>query len=127
MCVFYTLNVYKTKEDIIMHNKGGIMPEETAFFQTAWFIESLATQTFVIYIIRTNKIPFLQSSPSRSLLFSSLFCVILGAAITYSPIGKFFGFVQLPFTILLAIAGIVIIYLVLVEIVKRIFYRFNPL
>ena len=91
-------------------------------FQTAWFIESLATQTLVIYLIRTKKIPFLQSMPSPLLIVSTLACVIAGWIITYTALGAIFGFTPLPWHVLLAIVALVAIYLVLVEFAKRIFY-----
>jgi len=92
-------------------------------FQTGWFIESLATQTFVIYIIRTKKIPFLQSRPSNLLIISTLFCVVLGWIIPYTPIGTFFGFSPLPINIIFTIVGLVLVYLLIVEFGKRIFYK----
>jgi Mg2+-importing ATPase len=94
-----------------------------AGFQTGWFLESLATQTLVIHIIRTRKIPFIQSRPSALLFLSTFFCVAIGWSIPYTMFGKFFQFERLPVHILLAIFFLVVIYLVLVEIVKRIFYK----
>jgi len=94
-----------------------------AFFQTGWFLESLATQTLVIYVIRTRKIPFFESSPSIFLLLSTLGCVALGWLIPYTPIGTYFGFVPLPWPILLALGAIVLTYLLVVEFAKRQFYR----
>ncbi|MDD5528331.1 MAG: magnesium-translocating P-type ATPase [Patescibacteria group bacterium] len=96
-------------------------------FQTAWFLESLMTQVLVIHFIRTKKVPFLQSSPSLPLLLSTFSAVAIGWVIPFTPVGKYFGFVPLPPYMLLAIVGIVIVYLGLVEIGKRIFYRHNEL
>ncbi|MBI5356472.1 magnesium-translocating P-type ATPase [Candidatus Collierbacteria bacterium] len=95
-------------------------------FQTGWFMESLATQTLVIHIIRTKQIPFLQSRAGNFLLLSTFSVVIIGWLIPFSPLAKFFKFSPLPTNILLIIAGLVVCYLVLVEIIKRIFYRQNP-
>jgi Mg2+-importing ATPase len=92
-------------------------------FHTGWFIESLATQTFVVYIIRTRKIPFLQSRPSKWVVFSTIGAVALGLVLTMPFIGKFLGFTFLPWYILLIILGYVIVYLFWVEGVKRIFYK----
>lgn len=92
-------------------------------FQTGWFIESLATQTLVIYIIRTRKIPFFQSSPSKYLVFSTIAVLAIGLLITQPFIGSFFGFTTLPWKIVLVIFGLVAVYLVLVEIVKQLFYK----
>ncbi|MFZ4632369.1 MAG: magnesium-translocating P-type ATPase [Patescibacteria group bacterium] len=94
-----------------------------ATFQAGWFIESLATQTFVIYIIRTQKIPFIQSRPSKYLTITTLAAVGLGFLLTQKGIGEFFGFSPLPWYALLTIAGLVIVYLIIVEFVKQIFYK----
>lgn len=92
-------------------------------FQTGWFMESLATQTLVIHIIRTRKIPFLQSRPSMWLFISTFACLALGWMIPYTPLGKLFHFTPLPLPILFAIVGLVLVYLVIVEIGKRLFYK----
>jgi P-type Mg2+ transporter len=97
-----------------------------ALFQTGWFIESLTTQTLVIYFIRTKKIPLIQSNPSLPLFLSSLICVVIGWILPFTLVGKYFGLVSLPYNLLLVIAGIVLTYFVIVEITKRVFYRFNP-
>jgi P-type Mg2+ transporter len=96
-------------------------------FQTAWFLESLATQTLVIHIIRTKKTPFFESRPSFLLLLSTFFAVAVGWLIPFTPVGKFFGLVPLSWHMLGAILVIVGVYLVIVEIGKRIFYRYNEI
>jgi P-type Mg2+ transporter len=90
-------------------------------FQTGWFIESLATQTLVIYVIRTRRNP-LKSRPSRLLVVMSLSVVAAGLAIPYTPLGPWFGFVPPPAGFLLVIGAIVAVYLALAETVKRWFY-----
>lgn len=90
-------------------------------FQTAWFMESLATQTLVIHVIRTKHSP-LKSIASIQLLFSSILCVAAGWALPYTPLGRLFRFEPLPLYLLLILAGIVLCYLVVVEITKRVFY-----
>ncbi|MCX6708809.1 MAG: cation transporting ATPase C-terminal domain-containing protein [Candidatus Woesearchaeota archaeon] len=92
-------------------------------FQTGWFIESLATQTLVIHVIRTKKIPFIQSMPSIYLLLSSIACVVVGWVLPFTSVGAYFGFVPLPAKILVALAGIVLVYLFVVQVVKQAFYR----
>lgn len=94
-------------------------------FQTGWFIESIATQVLVIYIIRTKKIPFLQSKPSLLLFFNTVLAVVIAWILPFTPFAKVLSFHPLPWPILLSIIGLVLIYLVLVEIGKRIFYHFN--
>jgi Mg2+-importing ATPase len=95
-----------------------------ALFQTGWFIESLATQTFVIYIIRTRKIPFIESMPSSYLLLTTLLAVITAAILPYTFVGSFFSFEPLPLHILTSLVLVIIAYLFVIELGKRIFYKF---
>jgi Mg2+-importing ATPase len=92
-------------------------------FQTAWFIESLSTQTLVIFLIRTRKTPFYRSKPSRLLLLSSLSVVSVALIIPFTPLGALFKFVEPPFAFFILLAGLIGTYLLLVEIVKNWFYR----
>ena len=87
-------------------------------FHTGWFVESLATQTLVLFIIRTQDNPF-QSRPSRPLTLTVLAIVALGIVLPYTPLAASLGFVPLPlgyFTFLILATGV---YLALVEVVKR--------
>jgi Mg2+-importing ATPase len=101
----------------------GILHFDVHTFQAGWFVESLATQILVIYVIRTRKIPFLQSCPSKYLVYTTLSAVVLGIILTTKGIGRFFGFNPLPFFVFMIILVIVIVYLILMELVKHIFYR----
>ena len=94
-----------------------------ASFQTGWFLESMVTQTFVVYIIRTRKTAFFQSRPSSMLVLSTVGTVFLGFAAALSPLGKYFGFGPMPIGPLLAIMGVSVLYLILAEFVKREFFR----
>lgn len=96
-----------------------------AMFHTGWFIESLATQTLVIYIIRTRKF-FLSSRPSLYLIITTLLIVATGFILPFTFMGAYFSFEPLPPVILASIIGLVVMYLVLVEAVKHLFYRFVP-
>lgn len=87
-------------------------------FHTGWFLESLITQTLVIHIIRTGKIPFIESRPSQFLMFTSVYIVTIGLLIPFTPLSKYFGFVQPPplyFAVLICIVGA---YLAAVQLVK---------
>jgi len=92
-------------------------------FQTGWFIESIATQTFVIYIIRTRKIPFLQSRPSLALFLNTSLAVIFAWITPYIFIGHYLGLQPLSAFFLSIIATMVIAYLVLVQFIKGWFFR----
>jgi Mg2+-importing ATPase len=92
-------------------------------FQTGWFMESLATQVLVIHIIRTRKIPFVQSRAGKYLLASTIGCVALGWLIPYTVIGGFFKLQPLPLPLAAALAAIVCGYLAVVQLAKNYFYR----
>ncbi len=70
--------------------------DNEALFQTGWFVESLLTQTLIIHIIRTNRIPFLQSLASWPLIVTSVLIMLVGMWLPFTPIGPYLGFVQLP-------------------------------
>jgi Mg2+-importing ATPase len=94
-----------------------------SLFQTAWFIESLTSQTLVIFVIRTRKSPFWKSKPSKLLLLSSIAIVIFALVLPYTPLGEIFEFVRPPATFYIALAIILITYIILAEIIKNWFYK----
>jgi Mg2+-importing ATPase len=98
-----------------------------ALFHTGWFVESLFTQTLIVHVIRTNKIPFVQSLASKPLLISSVAVVATGALMTViGPIARILGFVTLPPLYWLLLLGMLLIYVVLTQLVKTWFiHRFG--
>ena len=92
-------------------------------FQTAWFVESLFTQTLVIFAIRTGKIPFWRSRPSRLLIFNIVVILVLALILPFTAVGTFFSFVALPVKFLMILVIFIVAYLGLVELMKRWFYR----
>lgn len=71
-------------------------PAHASLFQTGWFVESLMTQTLIIHVIRTNKIPFLQSRASRPLTLTTISIMAFGMWLPYSPAAAALGFTRLP-------------------------------
>jgi Mg2+-importing ATPase len=94
-----------------------------ALFHTGWFVESLFTQTLIIHVIRTHKIPFIQSRASWPLIVTSLIIVAAGAWLTVSPLADTLGFVPLPPLYWLLLAGMLVAYVVLTQMVKTWFYH----
>jgi P-type Mg2+ transporter len=94
-----------------------------SLFRTAWFVESLCTQTLVIFAIRTRKSPFYKSRPNMALLISSLIVVAVALILPLTPLGIPFELVAPPLEFFVILAGFVVAYLVLVEILKRLFYK----
>ncbi|HYL55551.1 MAG TPA: magnesium-translocating P-type ATPase [Gemmatimonadales bacterium] len=102
---------------------GANTPAQAALFQTGWFVESLMTQTLIIHVIRTNKIPFLQSRPSWPLVATTLGVMGIGLWLPVSPLAAALGFVPLP-GLYWPILGLTLLcYLVLTQIVKHVLLR----
>ena len=97
-----------------------------SLFHTGWFVESLATQTLVVFVIRTAGNP-LSSRPSRPLLISVLAVVAVAILLPYTPLGILLRFTPLPVSLLGTIAILAITYLLLVQAVKSWFYRRHAL
>jgi len=71
-------------------------PAHASLFQTGWFVESLLTQTLIIHVIRTNKIPFIQSSAAWPLTLTTLAIMAVGIWLPFSPLAGVLGFTALP-------------------------------
>jgi len=98
-------------------------PEQASLFQTGWFVESLLSQTLIIHIIRTGRIPFVQSIASAPLIFTSLIICTVGVWLPYSPFAHALGFVPLPLHYWPFVIGIVLSYLTLTHFVKTAFIQ----
>jgi len=94
-----------------------------ALFQTGWFVESLLTQTLIIHIIRTAKIPFLESRASTALITTTIIIAAIGVTLPFSWLGGFLGFVPLPPTYWIALCLILVSYVVLTHFMKTWFIR----
>ncbi len=95
-------------------------------FRSGWFVESLLTQTLVVFVIRTRRTPFWTSRPARPLLVSTLGCAAIAIAFPYSPLAGTFGFTQPSPALLATIVLLAAAYLILVDTTKRWFYRHLP-
>jgi Mg2+-importing ATPase len=94
-----------------------------AEFRTGWFVESIATQTLVVYVIRTRRIPFFKSRPSLPMLLVPTGAALTGAILPYTGLASLLGFTPLPTAFFLLLFGMVVVYLLLVELAKTRFYR----
>ncbi|HEX4337219.1 MAG TPA: magnesium-translocating P-type ATPase [Polyangiaceae bacterium] len=95
-------------------------------FQTGWFVESLATQTLVLFVIRTPKNP-LTSRPSFPLALTTVIIAAVGVLLPFSPFAHLLGFTPLPAGFLLFLVVATISYLGLVELAKRLLVRWRPI
>jgi Mg2+-importing ATPase len=94
-----------------------------ALFQTGWFVESLLTQTLIIHIIRTAKIPFIQSRASTALIITTLIISATAITLPFTPLGATLGFVRLPPLYWPIIAGFLAAYATLAHLVKSWFIK----
>jgi Mg2+-importing ATPase len=99
-----------------------VFKANAVLFHTGWFIESMATQVLVIFIIRTRRNPF-RSRPNAWLTTTSLAVVMMAAALPFTPVGGYLGFVAPPALFFVILLGLVCGYLMAVEVAKRWFYR----
>jgi len=99
-----------------------LLADPRGVFRAGWFIESLATEIFVLYLVRTRRF-FWQSTPSKLLLFLGLSSLVAGLAFIYTPISHIFQFAAPPIQILAIIGLFLAAYLFLSELAKRIYYR----
>jgi Mg2+-importing ATPase len=97
-----------------------------ALFQTAWFLESISTQSLIIFVIRTRRTPFYKSHPSKPLIVSTLATVIVPMLLPFTPIGRLVGLVIPPPTFYLVLAVFITTYLALAETLKRFYRRVSP-
>jgi Mg2+-importing ATPase len=93
-------------------------------FQTAWFVESLSTQTFVVFVLRTRKTPFFKSKPGKYLIISSLSIIAFAFALPYiHPLARLFGFSPPPVLFYPILAAMIVVYLSLVDVIKKWFNK----
>ena len=103
---------------IMLYVFGCWDPAKAALFQTGWFVESLVTQTLIIHVIRTNRIPFLQSRASWPMLATTLGVMAVGMWLPFSLVAGALGFVPLPPLYWPFLAATIASYLVLTQLVK---------
>jgi len=94
-------------------------PERASLFQTGWFVESLLTQTLIIHIIRTNRIPFLQSRASVPLLMMTALVMAIGIYLPHSPFASSLSFTTLPASYWPLLALTLLGYMLLTQFVKQ--------
>ena len=100
----------------------GLLHAGPVEFRTGWFVESLATQTLIVFAIRTHHVPFWRSRPSVPLLGSVLAVMAIGIALPLTPLAGTLGFTPLPWSYFIALTVLVVAYLALIEVAKGWFY-----
>lgn len=102
---------------------GANTVDNMALFQSGWFVVGLLTQTLIVHFIRTRKVPFIQSIASAPVLIMTAVIMALGIAIPFTGFGAYLGFVPLPPRYFIWLAGILVSYSILTELVKRLYIK----
>lgn len=102
---------------------GANTVQEQTLFQTGWFLVGLTTQTLVVHMVRTRKLPFIQSIASIPVLVASCLAIATGFVIVLTPLRSAFDFVELPKSYWPWFVVIILGYLMVVELAKRIYIR----
>jgi Mg2+-importing ATPase len=103
---------------VMLYAFGCWDPARASLFQTGWFVESLLTQTLIIHVIRTNRIPFFQSRASWPLTATTVAVMVVGASLPFSPVGPLLGFTPLPPLYWPLLALVLLGYVLLAQAVK---------
>jgi Mg2+-importing ATPase len=99
-----------------------ILHATQAQFQTGWFMESVISASLIVLVIRSRR-PFFKSRPGKYLLIATIIIVAAALVLPFTPLSRLFGFSFLPVSFLLMMGLIVVLYMFMAEVVKRIFYQ----
>jgi Mg2+-importing ATPase len=108
---------------LMWHVFGANTVEKQALFQSGWFVVGLLTQTLIVHMIRTQHIPFIQSRAATPVILLTASIMAFGIYLPFSSLGEHLGMVPLPLSYFPWLAGILLSYCVLTQVVKRIYIR----
>lgn len=98
-------------------------PEHQTLFQSGWFVEGLLSQTLIVHMIRTRRIPFLQSRAAWPLMAMTMMVVVMGLLLPFSPLAEYFQLQALPWSYFPWLVGILLSYCVLTQLLKGVWVR----
>jgi Mg2+-importing ATPase len=111
---------------VMWHVFGANTTEHQSLFQSGWFVVGLLTQTLIVHMIRTQHIPFIQSRAATPVILLTASIMAFGIYLPFSPLGEHLGMVALPLSYFPWLAGILLSYCVLTQLVKRLYiHRFG--
>ncbi|MFB6810064.1 magnesium-translocating P-type ATPase [Streptomyces sp. NPDC056387] len=124
VCIGPISSVFDIAMFVIMWNVFGADSEaEQSLFQSGWFIEGLLSQTLVVHMIRTRKIPFLQSRASWPVMVMTVLAVLTGLYLPFSPLAAPLGFTALPASYFPWLIGVLLAYCTLTQLLKTLYVR----
>lgn len=119
----YSLHIFANYANAAPNSSEALYQE--ALFHTGWFILGVTTQTLVVQLLRTAKIPFIQSMPSYQLFAATIIMTIIGISIPYTQIGHSIGFTSIPLIFYAYLVTVVIIYFITSQLLKIIYIKVN--
>ena len=99
--------------------------EQATLFQTGWFAFGVISQTLIIHMIRTDKIPFVKSKPSKYLVISTFAVTVAALIISFTSIARIFDLAKLPLMYLPWLFVLLIVYAVIIQVFKKIYIKLN--
>ncbi|WP_392565496.1 magnesium-translocating P-type ATPase [Utexia brackfieldae] len=115
----FDISTYALMWYVFAANNDAMAP----LFHSGWFIEGLLSQTLVVHMLRTQKIPFIQSTAALPVLLMTFLVMAVGIYIPFSPVGEYIGLVPLPWSYFPWLAGTLICYCVVAQLMKRFYIR----
>ncbi|MFF3859175.1 magnesium-translocating P-type ATPase [Streptomyces sp. NPDC002209] len=124
VCIGPISSIFDIAMFVIMWNVFGADSEaDQALFQSGWFIEGLLSQTLIVHMIRTRKIPFIQSRASWPVMVMTVLAVLTGLYLPFSPLAGSLGFVPLPAGYFPWLIGVLLAYCTLTQLLKTLYIR----
>ncbi|WP_327303879.1 magnesium-translocating P-type ATPase [Streptomyces sp. NBC_01298] len=124
LCIGPISSIFDIAMFVIMWNVFAANSEASqALFQSGWFIEGLLSQTLIVHMIRTRKIPFIQSRASWPVMVMTVLAVLTGLYLPFSPLASSLGFVALPASYFPWLIGVLLAYCTLTQLLKTVYIR----
>jgi P-type Mg2+ transporter len=131
ICIGPVSSVFDIATFVLMWNVFGCNtasnPKLVALFNAGWFVESLISQTLIIHLIRTPKLPFVQSRAATPVVLLTTVIMAIGILIPFTPLGAYLGMASLPAAYFGWLALIILGYILLAQIVKTVYIKLNKL
>lgn len=119
----YGLHIFANFTNVDPNSAAGIYQQ--SLFHTGWFILGVTSQTLIVQLLRTSKVPFIQSMPSHQLFLTTIIITIIGISIPYTQLGVTIGLTPIPLIFYAYLTGVVIVYFIASQLLKMIYIKVN--
>ena len=119
----YGLHIFANFANVDPNSAAGIYQQ--SLFHTGWFILGVTSQTLIVQLLRTSKVPFIQSMPSHQLFLTTIIITIIGISIPYTQLGATIVLTPIPLIFYAYLAGVVIVYFIASQLLKMIYIKVN--